>query len=941
MASQFAVLLTVGMLLLNLVLAITTLSVRVIRRIQAKRMSILQDEFHREKLFKSKQLLRVFNQVKERISFHNADEQGIYDMILASKSFRKAKRNLRSPLVLHRIEACAKLRNLKGREVDDLLLETFKKEKNQVVLLYLFQILSNHKIEEAIEPMIAKLGKATTWMATRYQQLLLTFGPDLRPYLMDQLASDEIHIQVLICAYSLRWPTDSLVEYLSHLAQHGEAQVEALALKALGRHFPQELIKEPFCSSTDENTIEAVIYAYSRVPQRNSILQILKHTDNAQLQETIINALHDMVTRLPSLLPFLEQQFEKTKETGKQLILAKVLDTNLDYLLQNQGEGDLSKSTVRLIETLCKAYHLSNIIGFLNASDDNPHIDRIIHTMRPLALADQELANQLHLYLKEEVFQKFRLPEKKIGKDENQPHREKPQRLRLILLLAITIVIFPIIILITELTSILDMPFRDIWKLYIVRFNYLLVFYSLSVNAIYIAILILSFFSASRQNRLWRSKGEQLLFTKGLLPSVSIIAPAYNEEANIIESTNSLLNQHYPDFELIIVNDGSKDNTLQTLITYFDLEREDVMIHSRLQTRPLRGVYRNKNIPNLVVVDKYNGGKADSLNLGLNAATKEFFCGIDADSLLESDSLLKAVSIMLDHKDESIASGGNICPVNGCTVELGHLDSISVPNTFLARLQSLEYIRSFMTGRIGWARMNLLLIISGAFGVFHRERTISTGGYLTKSGIYKKDTVGEDMELVVRLSRYMREQGLAYRVQYACNANCWTEVPQKWKPLHRQRNRWHRGLIDIMLFHSSMIGNPRYGSLGMVGMLYYFLFELLGPFIEVQGLLFVGIAAFAHILNLTVALLLFATTILMGTVVSMLAVLISEFDQELYPDRDIVRLLGMAVVENFGFRQLISLWRVEAYFTAMRKDKGWGSQVRTGFKTTAAKKKSS
>jgi cellulose synthase/poly-beta-1,6-N-acetylglucosamine synthase-like glycosyltransferase len=338
-------------------------------------------------------------------------------------------------------------------------------------------------------------------------------------------------------------------------------------------------------------------------------------------------------------------------------------------------------------------------------------------------------------------------------------------------------------------------------------------------------------------------------------------------------------------------------------------------------------------------VDKVNGGKADSLNLGLNVATKQFFCGIDADSLLEPDALLRAVSVMLDNSTETIASGGNICPVNGCDVELGSLDSIGLPSKFLPRLQSLEYIRSFMTGRVGWARLNVLLIISGAFGIFHRDRTIATGGYLTKSGRFHKDTVGEDMELVVRLSRYMRERKLPYRVQYASNANCWTEVPEKWKVLHRQRDRWHRGLIDILLFHSTMIANPRYGRLGMVGMLYYFLFELLGPFVEAQGLVFVFIGALMGLLNIPIALALFTSTILLGILVSLSALLISEFDRPLYAKKDMLRLVWMAIVENFGVRQVISLWRVSAYFSAMRKNRGWGAQVRTGFKGAQTKTK--
>jgi cellulose synthase/poly-beta-1,6-N-acetylglucosamine synthase-like glycosyltransferase len=182
----------------------------------------------------------------------------------------------------------------------------------------------------------------------------------------------------------------------------------------------------------------------------------------------------------------------------------------------------------------------------------------------------------------------------------------------------------------------------------------------------------------------------------------------------------------------------------------------------------------------------------------------------------------------------------------------------------------------------------------------------------------------------------MRERRLPYRVQYASNANCWTEVPEKWKVLRRQRDRWHRGLIDILLFHSTMIGNPKYGRLGLVGLPYYFLFELIGPFVEAQGLLFVIIGAVMGLLNLPIALALFTSTILLGILVSLASLFISEFDRALYSNKDMNKLIGMAIIENFGVRQVISLWRVSAYFSSMRKNRGWGAQVRTGFKASSA-----
>jgi cellulose synthase/poly-beta-1,6-N-acetylglucosamine synthase-like glycosyltransferase len=416
---------------------------------------------------------------------------------------------------------------------------------------------------------------------------------------------------------------------------------------------------------------------------------------------------------------------------------------------------------------------------------------------------------------------------------------------------------------------------------------------------------------------------------------VSIIAPAFNEEKTIVESATSLLNLKYPDYELVIVNDGSRDGTLNTLIAHFQLKRVDYHYAQRLKTASVRGIYRNPLYPQLVVVDKENGGKADSLNAGLNISAKEYFCGIDADSLLEPDSLLKVASLTLDYGVETPAMGGNVFPINGCTVDRGKLIQIGLPRNSLARLQTIEYLRAFMCGRMGWAQVNSLLIISGAFGLFRKERVISIGGYLTSNERYGKNTVGEDMELVVRIARLMREKRQKYRISYAYNANCWTEVPESFDILKRQRDRWHRGLIDIMFFHRKLLFNPSYGKMGLVGMPYFLIFELVGPLFEIQGYLMVALAAFLGLMSTKLAILLFISTILMGITISMASVLIAERQTCYFSARDSLKLLLMAFLENFGPRQIFSLWRVLGFFSAMKKPKGWGKMERKGFSNTA------
>jgi cellulose synthase/poly-beta-1,6-N-acetylglucosamine synthase-like glycosyltransferase len=352
---------------------------------------------------------------------------------------------------------------------------------------------------------------------------------------------------------------------------------------------------------------------------------------------------------------------------------------------------------------------------------------------------------------------------------------------------------------------------------------------------------------------------------------------------------------------------------------------------------PVNGVYKNRYWPKLTVVDKANGGKADSLNTGINFSQKDYICGIDADSLLEPDALLKVSSLALDTKEETIAVGGNILPVNGCTVEKGLLTKIQIPKNRIARLQTVEYLRAFMAGRMGWAYINCLLIISGAFGLFKKDRVIEIGGYLTASERYHKDTVGEDMELVVRLRRFMQEKSLSYKVDYAHNANCWTEVPEAFKILSRQRDRWQRGLIDIITFHKRLLFNPSYGRVGLIAFPYFFIFEMVGPLVECQGYIMVVFAALLGLINEPLALMLFVSSVLMGIVISTASLIFAGKEVVNFKVREIFALIFVAFIENFGFRQIVSFFRVTGFISSLKKSKGWGKMERKGFQVSERK----
>ena len=454
--------------------------------------------------------------------------------------------------------------------------------------------------------------------------------------------------------------------------------------------------------------------------------------------------------------------------------------------------------------------------------------------------------------------------------------------------------------------------------------NIVVIVYFVALNLGYLVTSLVAFRALRRYARHLRTLDTEELLTAAGAPPITLIAPAYNEEATCVEATRSLLTLRYPEYEILVVNDGSADSTLARMTDAFDLEPATRAPTGRLATKPVRGLYRSRTHPNLWVVDKANGGKSDALNVGLNHCRTPLFCAMDADSLLERDALVRVVRPFLEDHD-MIAAGGIIRIVNGCTVQRGEVTRVTLPRRLLPRFQVLEYLRAFLSGRMGWAAIQATLIISGAFGLFRRSIVVEAGGFAT-------DTVGEDMELVVRLHRYCRERGIPYGVTFVPDPVAWTECPESVRILGRQRDRWQRGLTEVLMRHRRMLFNPRYGRIGMLAYPYFFFLEMLGPAVEVAGYVaFAILVAFGYTsTRYTVAFL--AVAIVFGVSLSVAAVGLEELSFRRYPRfGHLMHLFSLAVAENFGYRQLSTYWRVRGMISAMRGKKGWGAMTRTGF----------
>jgi cellulose synthase/poly-beta-1,6-N-acetylglucosamine synthase-like glycosyltransferase len=463
------------------------------------------------------------------------------------------------------------------------------------------------------------------------------------------------------------------------------------------------------------------------------------------------------------------------------------------------------------------------------------------------------------------------------------------------------------------------------WRI-IETFNYVVLGYFVLLNLVY---LVTSLFAMSALRRYaMRMKSLDLtdLITSGGAPPISLIAPAYNEGLTCVESVRSLLKIEYPDFEVIVVNDGSKDDTVQRLREAYQLEPASRIPTAAVPTKTVRQVYHSQSHPSLWVIDKENGGKADALNAGLNYCYTPTFCAMDADSLLEPEALIRIVRPFLEDAS-TIAAGGILRIANGCRVEQGRVVEVRLPRSLLARLQVLEYLRVFLAGRMGWASLDASLIISGAFGIFSRAAVVSAGGYST-------DTVGEDMELVVKLHRYHAENRIPYKIQFVPDPVAWTECPESIRVLARQRDRWQRGLFQSLTRHSRMLLNPRYGKAGMLAFPYFYFLEMIGPMIELLGYISFIITIAAGRADWWFVSAFLAMAVVFGGVLSLAAVALEELSFRRYPRlRDLLQLFALAAIENLGYRQLNTWWRVKGTYSALRKVESWGRMTRKGFQS--------
>ncbi|NCB42565.1 MAG: glycosyltransferase [Clostridia bacterium] len=821
-------------------------------------------------------------------------------------------------------------------------------EKNFTIKLFIANALSDIGNPESLPILINSLMNSSHFYRSRVNMLIADFGQKFHELLPSFVHSEKEEIRELIVDFAEVYYSDALKDYLlRHINEYlndSKKQSELTYIDSfqdrrsfvcsvagiISKYYPKELKGNAYLNATDVEIRKIAIRALGNYGDDENIKILLDFLEDSQVSESTVHAISNILERKPIYLQQIVARFLNEKKQNVRASLAEILSLRMEYFIA-QLTGSKGQESGEIIEEIVKLGKVSEIADYLNTNKDENIEKKLMMIVKRVVAQDLKVRDAFSIDLSPRLALQLGLRPVVSNGKEAKKAKDKKYLFILFFLILANFLIIPVIFIFRHQDILFDLSLVSGLRLFVKDFNYYFAYYSISINFIYFALLILSFLHVRKQKKMWEIKDVSFLFKRKMLPSISIVAPAYNEEMTIIENVNSLLNLKYPDEELVVVNDGSLDGTLQTLIKEFKLKKVDRIYSKSLETKPVKGIYLNPDIPKLIVVDKMNGGKADALNAGINISSKEYICSIDSDSILEDDALLKLVSAVLDEDVETPALGGNVFPVNGCIVDRGVIQEKHVPRNWIGKFQTVEYIRAFMAGRLGWSYINNLLIISGAFGLFRRERGISVGGYLTSSGQYGKDTVGEDMEIVVRISRRMREMKKKYRIRYAFNANCWTEVPEDLQTLKKQRYRWQRGLIELMYFHKKMIFNLRYKSTGLLSMPYYFIFEIMGPIFEVQGYIAIFLAIILGVMYWDIAILLFVSVIMTGTLVSISSLIIAEQSGKMFGARDTIRLLLCAFFENFGIRQYFSILRVRGYINVFTSSGDWEKAERKGF----------
>ncbi|MDA3810852.1 MAG: glycosyltransferase [Spirochaetaceae bacterium] len=867
----------------------------------------------------------------EDMQIPEAVKPDLQNLLETWKIENRIKRKLYSPFMKERALGLMLLELLSTEKQQKILQKSIKKEKTNILKLIIIQMLCPLKLSDSIDDIVTSLNKSSEVYKLKVIQLLSPFSLQLTDWADNHKYSKNPNHKRIIIQASHSKNRDWFLPFLLGAIEEKDIILRSEAADLLFKEYFSELTMDKILKTSFSDIKRRAVETYIDTNEILNMQKISLYLNTPELRNSIIKAMQKKIQDDSSLIGKIFKIYQKSQDDFERSGWALILSYKISYFIFQLKKTSKESEIVNLIKDTIRNKQSSQLISFINNNKNQVLEKKLFEILTPLVSEDNYFRQQCQLYLDNKIQQRWEIIDDRKHLIIPKIPITRKDKYYMIGLLLLTLSI-PILTFIGMNRSLIPyLTGEEIFVSFIYHYHYIFVFYTIAINSIHLLLLILSWQVINKQRSSWNVLNKNFLFTPGILPPVTILAPAYNEEKTIIENIYSLLSLDYPDLEVIVINDGSTDNTAQLIIDHFNLELTDTEIKGTIETAPINGIYKSKEISCLILINKQNGGKADSLNSGINLASGDYICSIDADSILEPESLQKIMARTLINDKETAAIGGNIIPSNGTLVKNGSIKEIHISDNKYARYQTVEYLRSFITGRLGWTKLKNLLIISGAFGIFKKESIIEIGGYMTGKGILHKDTVGEDMEIVVRLIKHLTLKKKDFIVDYAHNANCWTEVPEDLDSLLKQRDRWHRGLIEILIYHKNILFNSRFKGTGLVGFPYFYIFELLGPFLEAIGYIVMIVSLLFGLVSNQIFIFMFSIVVLLGMLVSSMSLFLAEKDIVYFKGRDFLKISLTVIMENFGFRQFLSINRSISFIVYLFKNKGWQKLERKGF----------
>lgn len=874
-----------------------------------------------------------YSELMDNVHMSSEEKELIKSAVKNSNFIKLNGKLLNSIFIKSRIKSTVILAFIGGKESVKLLEQRLIKEKNYIVKLYIINslIIQDSHISDRL--IYESLIEAPIWYQKRFCKLIMEYKEYFYQSLDSVIDRKEVEIKKAIIYigsiyYDIRLKKFMLEEIDSKLIKKSyktspkKRKNLYFTLECLAVHYHKSLDHERYLESDDINIREIAIKSLEKYGGVYSFDRVMEHVKDKEVLDVVKSSILTLLENDDSLTRHVSQLFIEEQNKGFLDVYAYVLSYKIDYFAHRLVSSERKKMR-KIIEKIIFHNYNMGIIDYLNKNKNLEVENEIIDLLNNVFEIDGSTTKDYTLYLDMDLKRKMHLRSEGFY---ISPYKMKSlstyKKIFISVLFTFTLLSMPALYFLININNVRLMSAAEIINGIMLDIPVYLGFYYVIINSMYIIMCVISINSSEKQKYMEKVKRKVKVFERALLPSISIIIPISNHKKYLIDGLNGYLNIKYPDYDVILVDDGSDDESFELLSDYYGLYKEDFNIEKLEDYPSIRSIYRSRKNINLVYVDKKRTGKSDCLDLGSILSDKDYVCAADIDGVMDQDYLYKMASRTNDEEEETVAVLGNIVPINDCEKVKGCIYKYNLPRTLIGKLQYIDLFRNYINLKIARGSMNNILMPAGSFCLFKRDKLMDIGGYRGYEFEFKSDTNKEDLDIMYRLIKHMHDNLLPYRISYNSFGNYYRVLPDNILTLRKLRRRWQREYLDAVITHSDMLLNPNYGLTGEFNSVFNLILEVLAPLFEIFALCILIIVAISGKLSLDVGVfVLFGITL--GTIASVLPICMINSESEKSSILDVFKLVLLSVISTFGYMQIVRAFKISDVIGAVRKHDGY------------------